>query len=270
MSREVGFCSGVRRAIKLALKAVESEKKVYTLGPLIHNPQVVDELARRGVRSLKRLGKGEGALIIRSHGASPRTVASAEARGYRIIDATCPFVKKAQRNALKLEGQGYQVVIVGERSHPEVIGIVSTLRDAVVVESPDKAKTLHLKDRVGMIAQTTVPAETFGAVVSEVVTRTREATVYNTICVETAKRHEEARRIAKNSDVVLIVGGRNSANTTRLYKLCKSICSRSYHIETVDEIMSDWFERGNRVGIVAGASTPRWLVEEVVDCLRHL
>ncbi len=270
VSREIGFCSGVRRAIKLALKAIDSEEKVYTLGPIIHNPQVVDELERRGVRSLKRIGKGCGALIIRSHGASPKTIATARARGYKIIDATCPFVKKAQNNAAKLHDSGYQVVIVGEASHPEVTAIVNALRGAIVVDSPEKAKALQFKNRVGIIAQTTVPAETFGAVVSEVVTRSKEVLVYNTICIETAKRHEEARRIASRSDALIVVGGRNSANTTRLYKVCKSICPRCYHIETVDEISPEWFRGRERVGVVAGASTPRWLVEDVVRYLRHL
>lgn len=270
VSREIGFCSGVRRAIKLALKAVDTEERVYSLGPIIHNPQVVEELERRGVKPLKRIGKGGAALIIRSHGASPKTIASARAKGYKIIDATCPFVKKAQSNALKLHNSGYQVVIVGERSHPEVTGILSGLRDAIVIENPDKAKVLNFEDKVGIVAQTTVLRDMLGAVVSEVVTKSKEVVVFNTICLETAKRHEEAKRIAQQCDAVLVVGGRNSANTTRLHAVCKSICARCYHIETVDEISAKWFRRQDRVGVVAGASTPRWLVKEVVGYLRHL
>lgn len=265
----VGFCSGVKRAIKIALAAAgRSNDGVYSLGPLIHNPQVVKKLEVVGVKPLRRLRKGGGVMVVRSHGASPRTLAKAEEYGFEIIDATCPFVRKAQKTARKLYEMGYSVLIVGERTHPEVKGIRSYVYGkAQVVENADQAKRLKFGSRVGIIAQTTMIVDTFASVVSEVTKRAREVLVFNTICVETARRQERARSLAHKVDVLLVVGGRNSANTSRLEELCRSICPKTHHVETADEIDGRWFKRGASVGIVAGASTPRWLVTDIVERL---
>lgn len=270
VSRGIGFCSGVTRAIKIALAAAGHADEVCSLGPLIHNPQVVDKLVEVGVKPLKRLGSGGKTLVVRSHGASPQVLARARQRGYKVIDATCPFVGKAQKNALKLYRLGYAVVIVGEKTHPEVKGIRSQVGNhVVVVESSDQAKRLKFGPRVGIIAQTTIPVDTFASVVAEISKRVREVLVFNTICSETAKRQERARALAGKVDVLLVVGGRNSANTSRLESLCRTICPRTHHIETADEIDGRWFRKGSTVGIVAGASTPQWLVKNVVTRLRR-
>jgi 4-hydroxy-3-methylbut-2-enyl diphosphate reductase len=271
VSRGIGFCSGVTRAIKIALAAAGHADEVVTLGPLIHNPQVVNKLIEVGVKPLRRLGKGGKALVIRSHGASPEVLEEAERRGYRVIDATCPFVSKAQKNAQKLYRLGYSVVIVGEKSHPEVKGIRSQVGGKViVVESSDQSKRLKFGSRVGIIAQTTIPVDTFASVVAEISKRAREVLVFNTICIETAKRQARARALAGKVDVLLVVGGRNSANTSRLESLCRTICPKTHHIETASEIDGRWFRKDATVGIVAGASTPKWLVTNIVSRLRQL
>jgi len=271
VSEGVGFCSGVKRAIKIALAAAgRSSSGVYSLGPLIHNPQVVERLREVGITPLDRFGKGGGEIVVRSHGASPAVLKRAGDKGYKIIDATCPFVRKAQRNAQRLHRRGYRVVIVGEKTHPEVKGIRSHVGNkAVVVESADQVKHLKFGLKVGIIAQTTIPGDMFAGVVGEISKRAREVLVFNTICSETARRQERASVLAGRVDVLLVVGGRNSANTSRLKSLCRSICPKTYHVETSDEMEGRWFGKGSTVGVVAGASTPKWLVENIVDTLKE-
>lgn len=276
---DAGFCSGVKRALKMALAAARcTGTSVHTFGPLIHNPQVVGNLRQAGVRTLGRLTRPAGALgaeagllVIRSHGVSPARIARAKALGYQVVDATCPFVRKAQLNAMRLHRMGYQVVIVGEERHPEVRGIRGYVPGkSTVVEDAGQAKRLKFGPRVGIIAQTTIPVDTFATAVSQVAKQTREVLVFNTICSETASRQDGARKLAREVDVLLVVGGRNSANTARLSGLCRSICPSTHHIETAEEIDGGWFRTRARVGVVAGASTPGWLVDSVVEGLRKL
>ena len=267
-----GFCSGVRRAIKMALAAAARTRGgVSSFGPLIHNPQVVDKLRGVGITPLEKLNKGGGVLVLRSHGVSPKEISEAQKLGYRIVDATCPFVSKAQEAARRLHRKGYLVVIVGEKDHPEVKSIRGSLpTNATVVESVEQAKRLKFAPKVGIIAQTTIPVDTFASVVSQVAKQTKEVLVFNTICSETSRRQEKARDLAGRVDVLLVVGGRNSANTARLDGLCRSICPSTHHIETAREIDPRWFCDGATVGVVTGASTPRWLVTSVVKRLRDL
>ncbi len=272
VSEGVGFCSGVKRAIKVALAAAkEAGNSVYTLGPLIHNPQVVEKLEQVGIKPVKRLRKGGGLMIVRSHGASRDMLERAESYGYKILDATCPFVRKAQENARKLLDEGYRVVIVGEKDHPEVKTIRSHVKNkALVVETVEQANRLKFGSRVGIIAQTTMSVDTFAGVVGDIARRAKEVLVFNTICIETARRQERAGSLAHRVDVLLVVGGRNSANTSRLKSLCSSICAKTHHVETASEIDGRWFKQGATVGIVAGASTPKWLVENIVDKLKQM
>jgi 4-hydroxy-3-methylbut-2-enyl diphosphate reductase len=231
----------------------------------------VEKLREVGVTPMERLGKGDGVIVVRSHGASPAVLRRAINKGYKIIDSTCPFVRKAQKNAKKLHKLGYRVVIVGEKAHPEVKGIRSHVDNkALVVESVEQANRLKFGKKVGIIAQTTIPMDTFAGVVGEIIKRAREVLVFNTICSETARRQARAGELAGQVDVLLVVGGRNSANTSRLKVLCRSICPDTHHVETADEIDPGWFKSGATVGVVAGASTPMWLVENIVEKLRGL
>ena len=274
LAENSGFCFGVKRAMKLAFEAANnSESPIYSLGPLIHNPQQVKLLSQKGVHevsSLESLKYGD-VLIIRSHGTTPLTLDEAKSMGLKIVDATCQFVRKAQENAKRLHEMVYEVVIVGEKRHPEVKSIRGCVpARSVVVEDAAQAKRLKFRPRVGIIAQTTIPVDTFASVVSQVARETREVLVFNTICSETARRQERARKLAGEVDVLLVVGGRNSANTSRLENLCRSICTGTHQIETAREIDKRWFRQGSSVGIVTGASTPKWLVDSIVHELGKL
>jgi (E)-4-hydroxy-3-methyl-but-2-enyl pyrophosphate reductase len=272
VSSGVGFCSGVKRAIKIALEAAgRSPRGIYSFGPVIHNPQAVERLRGLGVKPLVRLGGQGGTLVVRSHGAAPRDLERARRRGFTVVDATCPIVRKAQENARRLHELGYEVVIVGEHHHPEVKSLRGFVPGrSIVVEDAKDAKVLKFGRRVGIIAQTTIPVDTFADVVGLIARRAREVLVFNTVCSETARRLERARDLAGRVDVLVVVGGRNSANTTRLASLCRSICASTHHIETAEELDAGWFARGSEVGVVTGASTPRWLVNSVVNRLEKL
>jgi len=272
LAENSGFCFGVKRAMKLAFDAAKCSKPlIYSLGPLIHNPQQVDLLAQKGVHEvsdLDQLVSGD-TLIIRSHGTTPDTIEMAKAKGINIVDATCPFVVNAQRFAQALYKEGYQVVIVGEGDHPEVIGIMGFVENSAwVVENASEIKNLPRRKRVGVIAQTTQLFDNFREVVCAIMEKSEELKVFNTICHATTHRQEAAIDIANRANLMIVIGGRNSANTNRLVSLCKIAGVNTYHIETANELVPSWFESANTVGVTAGASTPEWLIEEVLNKLK--
>jgi len=273
-AENAGFCFGVKRAMKLAFEAAENnENPIYSLGPLIHNPQQVQVLAQRGVHvvsDLKSLEPGD-TLIIRSHGTSPAVLQAAKAKKLNIVDATCPFVVKAQRLAQHLASEQYQVVIVGEGDHPEVIGIVGFAgNDARVIEKVSDVMELPVKPRVGVIAQTTQSLDNLRDVVSALLEKRDELKVFNTICHATTHRQEAALDIARKVDLMVIIGGHNSANTSRLASLCLQSGVPTRHIETSDELEASWLKNVATIGVTAGASTPEWIIEDVIDRLEVL
>jgi len=267
VAKRAGFCFGVKRAIDIAFDvAKKSHGGVYTLGPIIHNPQVVEKLMAEGVtpvNDIKELkNKNVKAVIIRTHGVPIQVMKKLTEAGYKTIDATCPFVKKAQHYAKLLREEGYKVVILGDRDHPEVKGLMSYAgRRVVVVRSGKDFPTL--KGKVGIVVQTTQQIETLKELLAAAVERTKELKVYNTICNSTALRLKETEEMAKTADVMVIVGGRNSANTTQLANLCSSLSVPTYHIETASELKEEWFSKAKKVGITAGASTPDWIIKDV-------
>jgi len=268
VAKSSGFCFGVKRAINTANKcATENKGGIYTLGPIIHNPQVVKKLESSQIYAKKSVEEiSSGTVIIRSHGAKLGEYRAAKEKGLNIVDATCPFVKKAQDLVQLLTDEGYAVILVGEKDHPEVKGLVSYgAADIRVVESPEELKDLPRKKKIGIVAQTTVPREKLEAVVSFCLNKASEIKVFNTICNATSIRQEESGELAKKVDLMIIVGGRNSANTRRLAEICKTIQPRTYHIEVADEIDFSWFDGVTKVGITSGASTPDWVVNEVVE-----
>ncbi len=269
-----GFCFGVKRAMRLALEAAEvSTKTIYSLGPLIHNPQQVEFLTRKGVEvasDLDLLSPGD-TLIIRSHGTSPDVLEKAKAKGLAIIDATCPFVLKAQRLARLLADEGYQVVIVGESDHPEVIGLRGFAgNEAQVVEKAGDVKELSVKPCVGVVAQTTQSLDNFREVVSTLLEKSDELKVFNTICHATTHRQKSALDIAGKADLMIVIGGYNSANTSRLASLCTRSGVETHHIETADQLEASWLEGVLTVGVTAGASTPEWVIEDIIERLEDL
>jgi 4-hydroxy-3-methylbut-2-enyl diphosphate reductase len=271
-AKTAGFCFGVKRAIDIAFQiARERRKGIYTLGPIIHNPQVVDKLKEKGIIPIENIKakKDIRALIIRTHGIPLKLSKEISSKGYEIIDATCPFVKKAQYYAKLLSEEGYQVIILGEKNHPEVKSLMSYVIDnAIVIDG----KTLlpKLRSRVGIVVQTTQPLDVLKKVLSEAIVHAKEIKVYNTICNSTALRLKETENMANKVDVMFVVGGKNSANTTQLTKLCKSLSVPTHHIETSSEIRNEWIEKAKKIGITAGASTPKWIIKEVEKRIRHI
>ncbi len=267
LAKRAGFCFGVKRATQMAFEAAGKDKKTYTLGPIIHSPQVVNRLEEMGVKVLENLDSmNDGTIIIRSHGVASNELAEAVNKKLEIIDATCPFVKKAQEHVKSLSQSGYGVVVVGDADHPEVQGIVSYGGDKVfVVGSGEEVKKLPKMSKIGIVAQTTQSFENLKNAVTECLLRGGEIRVFNTICDATAVRQEEAKELAKQVDCMLVVGGLNSANTRRLSEVCKELQRRTYHIETAAEIDPAWFEGVERVGVTAGASTPKWIIDEVMN-----
>lgn len=265
-----GFCFGVRRAVRMVEEALKrADGPVYTLGPLIHNPQMVSHMEEKGAKVIGPQDRvPPGVVVIRSHGVAPQVKESLEAQGHRILDATCPFVRNAQMYARSLWEEGYKVVIVGKRGHEEVEGILGyTEGNAEVIWEPEEVMSLGELSQVGVVAQTTTPFEIFSEVVGELLRRARHLKVYNTICDSTAKRQEETVALARRADVMIVVGGRNSANTTRLAEMCRKLKKPTYHIETADELRREWVEGASLVGVSAGASTPDWIIREVLENL---
>jgi (E)-4-hydroxy-3-methyl-but-2-enyl pyrophosphate reductase len=269
--KHAGFCFGVKRAIKLAFDAVKrKEGKVYTLGPIIHNPQVVDDLQKKGVHVVKGLKKiKKGTIIIRSHGVHPQMLKQLKGKSVEVVDATCPFVRKAQEKAKLLHEQGYQVVVVGEADHPEVQGIVGYAGDKALVINYNRIRSHlgHFK-KLGVIAQTTLGIDAFKKVIGRLIEVSEELKVCNTICHATARAQKATLKLAKKVDLMIVVGGHNSANTSRLAKLCKKLGTTTHHVETDKELRSAWFKNKNSVGITAGTSTPDWLIKEVVERIK--
>ncbi len=273
-----GFCFGVKRAVKLAEESSDLTKegrRVFTLGPIIHNPQEVGRLQRIGVKPLEEEIPEEGdAIIIRSHGIPPDRERELRNRGLKVIDATCPYVKAVHEAVCSLVKEGYFVVIVGEKNHPEVIGTLGYLEECrgegVVVESMDDLKEVFKHERVGVVSQTTQSEKFFKEVVGELALWVKELKVINTICNATSVRQEDVYDLAPKVDVMVIIGGKNSGNTRRLYNIAKSLNENSYHIETAEELNPGWFEGVNRVGITAGASTPGWIIEEVKSKIEEI
>jgi 4-hydroxy-3-methylbut-2-en-1-yl diphosphate reductase len=271
-AKTAGFCFGVKRAIDIAFQiAKEKRKGIYTLGPIIHNPQVVDKLREKGIVPIENIKtkKDIRALIIRTHGIPLKLSKEISLKGYEIIDATCPFVKKAQYYAKLLSEEGYQVIILGEKNHPEVKSLMSYVIDnAIVIDG--KSSLPKLRSRVGIVVQTTQPLDVLKRVLSDAIVHAKEIKVYNTICNSTALRLKETENMAKKVDVMFVVGGKNSANTTQLTKLCKSLSVPTHHIETSSEIRNEWIEKAKKIGITAGASTPKWIIKEVEKRIRHI
>jgi 4-hydroxy-3-methylbut-2-en-1-yl diphosphate reductase len=269
-AKRAGFCFGVKRAVDMAFAAAGQSEGVYTLGPIIHNPQVIKKLRSEGVHPVESInGRKIKTLIVRTHGVARETSEELKKKKYRIIDATCPFVKKAQNYAKLLREENYQVVIIGDKEHPEVKGLMSYAGpDAIVINKDDPLPKLRTK--VGVVVQTTQPVSVLRKFVSDTIGFVKELKVFNTICNSTALRLKETEGIAQAVDAVVVVGGKNSANTTQLANFCVSMSVPTYHIETASEIREDWFANVEKVGITAGASTPDWIIDEVADRIRHI
>lgn len=268
LAKSAGFCFGVKRATTMAFAAAEECDHICSFGPIIHSPQVVDALTEKGVTVVNEINAiRDESVIIRSHGVTVDELDRIVAKDLNIVDATCPFVKKAQDHAAQLSRDGYTVVLIGEAEHPEVKGIVSYAKygDVYTVSSNEDVEKLPRCRKIGIVAQTTQSYENFCQVVEACLPKCLELRVFNTICDATTVRQDESKAVARQVELMLVVGGYNSANTSRLTDICKELQPRTYHIETADDIDPEWFEGVGVTGITAGASTPHWIIEKVVD-----
>ncbi|MGE5557597.1 MAG: bifunctional 4-hydroxy-3-methylbut-2-enyl diphosphate reductase/30S ribosomal protein S1 [Bacillota bacterium] len=266
-----GVCFGVKRALAMAEECLlRSERPIYSYGPLIHNPRVVRELAGRGLTVAEKLADVDGGvLLLRCHGVSPQDIEEAKSRGLTIIDTTCPNVKKAQDLAAELDREGYAVVVVGEKNHAEVKAITAVIEDrAYVVQNPEEAGELSLPAKIGIISQTTQTEENFMKAVSVLIRKGKDIRILKTICQATEERQKGTLDLAKQVDAMLVLGGKNSANTTQLAKLSGGTGIPTFHIEDPSELEMIDLSPFGTVGITAGASTPQTQIDEVLNRLK--
>lgn len=268
-----GYCWGVRRAVDMVEQARQAlDGEITTLGPIIHNPQVIEKHKTMGIGFRPNLDEiGGGTVVLSAHGVSPRVSELARDKGLNVIDATCPYVTKVHRAAKKMAQEGYQIVLVGDHGHTEVKGVLGAIEqvggEIYVVSKPEEVAELPLGRKVGVVTQTTQTAANFGAVLAEVAKRAYEVRAYNTICGATDELQAAAEKLASEVEVVIVIGGRPSANTRRLRDICEKEGVPAYHIETKEEIQSEWLQGKSVVGVTAGASTPDWLVDDVIRYL---
>jgi 4-hydroxy-3-methylbut-2-enyl diphosphate reductase len=271
LAKSAGFCFGVKRAVNMAFNAAEGAEHICSLGPLIHSPQLVERLEGKGIRVVNDVkSMTDETVIIRSHGITREEEDALTLKKLTIDDATCPFVKKAQQYASLLSKEGYAVVIVGEQEHPEVQGIISyaTSGETWVVANSEEALQIPAHKKVGLVAQTTQSFDNFSEIVQALLGKNKELRIFNTICDATSVRQNEARCIAGQVDLMLVIGGLNSANTTRLARICSEIQPETHHIETAEEIDLNWVKEVATVGVTAGASTPEWIIRDVIERLQ--
>ncbi|MBN2462808.1 MAG: 4-hydroxy-3-methylbut-2-enyl diphosphate reductase [Dehalococcoidia bacterium] len=274
-AREFGLCFGVRRAIKIIDKSAKEHQEIATLGPIVHNRLVVAKLAVSGVKVVNDLDQvQDGVIAVTSHGAPPQLLSQIQARKLQVIDTTCPTVRSAQKAAQKLAQSGFRVIIFGEATHPEVKGLLGWAgNNAIATLNVDEIAKLELPRRFGIISQTTQSNAKFVEFIDEVISAVfpdvQELRIINTLCQETRKRQEAALELAGKSDLMIVVGGYNSANTQRLAEICSPIVE-THLIETAAEIKRDWLLGKQHIGVTAGASTPDEAIEEVVLMLKSL
>jgi (E)-4-hydroxy-3-methyl-but-2-enyl pyrophosphate reductase len=277
LARNIGFCTGVRRAITIAEKTLaQKNRKVYSLGSIIHNPGVIRELETKGliaVDSLDKVTKGS-TLILPSHGSPRRVREAGKKKRLTLIDVTCPYVASVQKICRTLYEQGEQVVIIGDRQHPEIRALLDLAPSAMVVENAGQVPAEAFAGRkVGIISQTTQSREKFFSVVSRILEKNRngcEFHIYNTICLDTSKRQEEVKKIAGEVDALLVIGSRTSANTKRLLHLGRKVNKRTFLVEREDQVNARILGNSGTIGIISGASAPTWLVTSVVKRIKKL
>jgi len=269
LAQSYGFCFGVKRAIKIA----EEHPGASTLGPLIHNNLEIDRLKKDYnvslAHSLDEIEEGRAA-VIRTHGIPKNDLKKLKAKGGEVIDATCPFVTKPQQIVEQMSAEGYDIVIFGDVNHPEIKGVMSYAEGPVYAALGVEDLTgLKLRKKVAIVAQTTRKIEEYNKLITYLVPRHKEVRVFNTICNATFENQDAARELARRADVMIVIGGKQSSNTKQLFSICRKYCPDSYHIESKEELEKSWFEGKKLCGVTAGASTPEWIIEEIIGKIRE-
>ena len=272
IAKSAGFCMGVRRAVELVLDAANKyPAPIYTIGPLIHNPQVLSMLEEKGISVLKEIpDKGVGTVLIRAHGIPPETKKRLKKAGFSVIDATCPHVIKVQTIIRKFARQGYRSIIIGDKDHPEVIGLLGYAGDkGIVINHQEELEALPIFEKAIIVAQTTQNSTFFNRVTDWAQKKAPHYKLFNTICDATERRQSEVRELAAESDAMIVVGGRNSGNTNRLVEIVRKMGKPVFHVETENELDPQALADAQTIGITAGASTPSWIIKKVFRSLEH-
>ena len=268
LAESYGFCFGVKRAIKIA----EENKNSSTYGPLIHNSKEIARLEQDfqvGLTDNHKIFKAGEKAIVRTHGIQKHELAELKQNNVDVVDATCPYVTKPQEIAQEMSEAGYSVVIFGDDAHPEIKGVKSyATHGALVVTSPGELENIKLREKVALIAQTTRKVEDYMEVANYLIPRHKEVRVFNTICNATFENQEAVLNISKMADVMLVIGGKNSSNTKQLFSISQDNCQHTYHIEDENDLDYSWFNNKDFCGISAGASTPDWIIQNVIDALQ--
>ena len=268
LAENYGFCFGVKRAIKIA----EENQNAATYGPLIHNSKEIARLDKDFkvglVEDFTTFKSGEKA-IVRTHGIVKEELAALKAKGIEVVDATCPYVTKPQEICQEMSEAGYDVLIFGDEKHPEIKGVKSyATNGATVVTSVEDLKKLKLREKIALVAQTTRKVEEYMKISNYLIPRHKEVRVFNTICNATFENQEAVEKVSKKADVMIVIGGKNSSNTKELFSIAKENCTDSYHIEDETELETSWFEGKLFCGISAGASTPDWIIQNVINAIQ--
>ncbi|KGG79669.1 4-hydroxy-3-methylbut-2-enyl diphosphate reductase [Caloranaerobacter azorensis H53214] len=273
IAKNSGFCFGVEKAVKTALQTLDENKhNVFSLGPIIHNEQVINLLESKGLKiinDIKDIDRGK--VIIRSHGIPLNVYSYAKNTGIELIDCTCPFVRNVQKKANEFFNNGYTVVIIGNPNHPEVIGINGWCNNqAVIVNSEDDINKVPIIDKLCIVSQTTMTLEKFQKLSNLVQRKGKIAKIFNTICNATSLRQESTKKIAKEVEAMIVIGGYHSSNTRKLAEISKKYCGNVYHIETINDLPINKLKNFKKIGITAGASTPDWIIKDVVNNLKDI
>lgn len=273
IAQSAGFCSGVKRALAIAFDTARNKNKVCMLGDIVHNEDVVSQIRGVGIKKIKRLSKNKDKiLLIRAHGISQKILKRAQSLGYFIVDATCPMVKEIHRIAVKAENNGYPVIVIGDKQHDEVRGIIGQLKNKAIVISPKETLPLSrikkLK-KTAIVIQSTQDYEKVQPIVEAIKHHVGNVHFFNTICRPTRVKQQEMKCLPLENDVMLIIGSKTSANTKRLYEIAKSLNKNSYWIQSKNDLQAEWFKNAESVGITAGASTPDKTTNEVIASLKQ-
>jgi len=268
LAEESGFCFGVKKALD-RINQIKDKQDIYVLGKLIHNPQVIEELKKQGIKFIDNLHEiNKGTLVISAHGLSDNIIQKAKEKQLNIIDTTCPLVKNVHNITKNLEQQGYKIIIFGDKEHTEVKGIKGNLKDPIIISNIEDINNLK-QEKYALVSQTTQDTLEFNEISAKLKEKIPNIIISDTICSATKQRQENAKKLAKESDLMIVIGGFNSANTKRLANICSNIVETK-QIESSNEIKEGWFNQKQNIGITAGASTPERVIKETINKINNL
>ncbi|MDD3296463.1 MAG: 4-hydroxy-3-methylbut-2-enyl diphosphate reductase [Candidatus Omnitrophica bacterium] len=274
LAKSAGFCFGVKRALKIAQETSKNRKTIEMLGDIVHNETVVKQVQKTGIKKVSHLSRGKNkTLLVRAHGTSQKLINTAKRLGYSIVDATCPMVKEIHRIAKSQQSKGYSIIIIGDKKHDEVLGIIGQLKEkAMVIDSSKNIPGTKIKKikKAAIIVQSTQDIEKILPVVAKIKKNIKTVKFFNTICRPTRIKQDEIRKLPLKNDIMLVIGSKTSANTKRLYQISKSLNKNTFWITSKEEINPEWFKKAKSVGITAGASTPDYTTKEVIEKIKAL